>query len=135
MTIFLKAGLILVHRSHKNEQGITKTYNNSEDITENGAILATYRYDKTRHTLSYMARAVNAGKFYTPPAKTELMYEPQINAVTRTEVVEIMSLDDKVKGMTDVVDDYEQQSQLDAPMEATKVGLIGLFRKLINIVY
>lgn len=88
----LPSGMIPINESFKNEQAnINSNYDywSTKQYTQNGVIIAAGNLrDKT---YSYKARVVSMGTFQIPPATTELMYAPEINARTEVDTLTISS--------------------------------------------
>ena len=91
----LPSGLVPINPRFKNEQRYGdnspygRYYYGGREITENGMILSLYWVRPGEHTYSYQARAVAEGVYGVLPAKTSLMYSPEINGHTATEILAI----------------------------------------------
>ncbi|MFA6294793.1 MAG: alpha-2-macroglobulin family protein [Candidatus Paceibacterota bacterium] len=92
----LPAGLVPINKSFENERS-SSAYNPSSyyywggdrEYTKNG-IIASFSYvHNSTMDLTYQARVVSRGTFNVPPARASLMYEPEINGRTGTDVVTI----------------------------------------------
>jgi len=91
----LPAGLVPVNKSFENER--SSYYNDyysyyywggDREYTENG-IVASFSYVPSDIVVLYQARVVSRGVFNTPPAQASLMYEPEVNGRTGTNVITI----------------------------------------------
>jgi len=91
----LPAGLVPINPSFKNEQSETDNRYfwqwgvNGYDITENGIVISLDQLANGSNTYTYRARVVNAGKFTIPPATAQLMYSPEVNGRTGTEIITV----------------------------------------------
>ncbi len=54
-----------------------------DEYSENGAVITTYAYGLDYYEMSYLARVVNTGEYFAPPAYAELMYAPTVYAYSR----------------------------------------------------
>jgi uncharacterized protein YfaS (alpha-2-macroglobulin family) len=86
----LPSGLIPVNPNLKNETSRSSgsdyysrysTYYYEYDLD---GVKIPLRYFNNNQTYSYQARAIIAGDFKIPPAQAELMYQPQINGISKS---------------------------------------------------
>ncbi len=91
----LPAGMVPIHQNFKNEQQAAMNQNvwfggYIDEYRENGVVMSAYTYHEAReYTSSYLARVVNAGTFFAPPAYAELMYAPEISSYSEATSVVI----------------------------------------------
>jgi uncharacterized protein YfaS (alpha-2-macroglobulin family) len=91
----LPSGIIPIDESFDNESYNPDKVKTDPDalagkvVTENGMILSLNQIDPGQTTYTYRARIVSAGEFNTPPATASLMYAPEINARTSSQIVKI----------------------------------------------
>ncbi len=92
----LPAGLIPVDTGLANQRSIGQS--DSRDgsvkwadvrVTERGAELYIPNPSGRNGRYKYLARVVSAGEFYDPPARVELMYQPQTHARTETTMINV----------------------------------------------
>lgn len=92
----LPAGLVPVNKSFENER--SSSYNDyysyyywggDREYTENGVVASFSYIPSDTVVLNYQARVVSRGVFNTPPAQAILMYEPEVNGRTGTNVITI----------------------------------------------
>lgn len=112
----LPSGLIPINKTFENERASSYSdpysyyyWGGNREYTENG-IVASYSYvDGDSVELNYQARVVSRGVFNTPPAQASLMYEPDINGRTGTNVITITGEDsDSVFSQGDKIDLVEK---------------------------
>lgn len=83
----LPAGMVPVNEKFQNEQGAKHDSGREwedgyvEEYKEDGVVMSAYTGSGGQeYTFSYLARVVNAGTYFVPPAYTEFMYGPEIYA-------------------------------------------------------
>jgi len=83
----LPAGMVPINEGFKNEQGTVNDAQRGwqegyvEEYKEDGVVMTTYTGQGGKeYKLSYLARVVNAGTYFVPPAYTEFMYSPEAYA-------------------------------------------------------
>lgn len=99
----LPAGLIPVNETFKNQQS-RNTPNDyyfswmvgDREYKENGIVMSLYQVKSEPQTHTYKAVAVNGGTYWAPPARTSLMYSPEINgrsSVTKLTIEDESKID------------------------------------------
>lgn len=83
----LPAGMVPINEGFKNEQGAVNDTQRSwqegyiEEYKEDGVVMTVYTgRGQKEYKLSYLARVVNAGTYFVPPAYAEFMYSPEVYA-------------------------------------------------------
>lgn len=83
----LPAGMVPINERFKNEQGTVNEAGREwwegyvEEYKEDGVVMTAYTGQGDRqYKLSYLARVVNAGTYFVPPAYAEFMYSPEVYA-------------------------------------------------------
>lgn len=83
----LPAGMIPINERFKNEQGAIRAADREwqegyvEEYKEDGVVMTAYSGQaEKKYNFSYLARVVNAGTYFVPPAYTEFMYSPEVYA-------------------------------------------------------
>lgn len=91
----LPSGMIPVNTTLANERSASS--GNSErrsrwanvQTTQTGARIYVSLVSGKTAQYRYLARVVNQGEFYDPPARAELMYQPEVNARTGSDTITI----------------------------------------------
>jgi uncharacterized protein YfaS (alpha-2-macroglobulin family) len=94
-------------------------YRQSVEYSKNGAILFQSNYSGST-IFSYKARVVNEGTFLVSPAYSELMYNPQINGISNSELLTVSTnRTDRDEGTIPAEYDYRKRTVTKLP---TKKG-------------
>ena len=98
---YLPAGMIAInegfnnYRSDRNYYGYY--YNNyGREITQDGIIISTSRWQKDKSNFTYKARVISEGDFIAPPTFATLMYQPDVYGRSAVEYVSIGQVSEKM---------------------------------------
>ncbi|NMC35645.1 hypothetical protein GYA49_01230 [Candidatus Beckwithbacteria bacterium] len=131
----LPAGLIPINENFKNQERSQDSYYAGKEVTQNGMILSLYHVRSGTTTYTYQARAVSAGEFLTPPATASLMYAPEINARTSSEIITIAA-ESKVDLSKAALIKLKDWENFKMPVQLSKKMIAGIltFLGIVSIV-
>jgi hypothetical protein len=123
----LPAGLVPVNPNLKNERygrSDARDYSwYNREVTKNGIIIPINHLPEGGDVYEYKARVVSAGEFFTPPARAEFMYTPEVNAHTSTQLVKTVAAAEMSEECQALASPLSPSDQLDSTgKESPKEG-------------
>jgi len=99
---YLPAGMIPINENLDNEtKGVTDWFSRTNiEYHIDGVEMAIPNWRSNKSVYTYRARVISPGRYYAPPAQSHLMYNPEISARTKVDVITILPRGSETPGFS-----------------------------------